>query len=85
MLEWKEFDNLRTSLQQQINSIDYAHICSKFLKSNDLKLKSNSVVQQKKLYTLFKDKRSTEYPEKSSLNFLSISYQIGKIHALLKV
>ena len=28
----KEFDNLRSSLQQQINSIDYAHICSKFLK-----------------------------------------------------
>ena len=85
MLEWKEFDNLRTSLQQQINSIDYAHICSKFLKSNDLKLKSNSAVQQKKLYNLFKDKRSTEYPEKSSFNFLSISYQIGKSHALLKV
>ena len=42
----KEFDNLRSSLQQQINSIDYAHICSKFLKSNDLKFKSNSVVQE---------------------------------------
>ena len=40
----KEFDNLRSSLRQQINSIDFAHICSKFLKINDLKLKSNSVV-----------------------------------------
>ena len=24
----KQFDNLRSFLQQQINSIDYAHICS---------------------------------------------------------
>ena len=39
----KQFDNLRSSLQQQINSIDYAHICSKFLKISDLKLKSNRV------------------------------------------
>ena len=35
----KEFDNLCSSLQPQINSIDYAHICLKFLKINDLKLK----------------------------------------------
>ena len=41
----KEYENLRSSLQQQINSIDYAHICSKFLKIKDLKPKSNSVVQ----------------------------------------
>ena len=46
----KEFDNLLSSLQQQINLIDCAHICSQFLKSNDLQLKSNSVVRQKKLY-----------------------------------
>ena len=50
---WKEFDNFRSSLQQ-INLIDYAHFCSKFSKSNELKLKSNSVVQQKKLYNLLK-------------------------------
>ena len=49
----KEFDNLRSSLQQQINSIDFAHICSKFLKINDLKLKSNSVVQQKTFCNIF--------------------------------
>ena len=48
----KEFD-LRSSLQQQINSIDFAHICSKFLKINDLKLKSNSVVQQKTFCNIF--------------------------------
>ena len=65
----KEFDNLRSSLQQQINSIDYAHICSKFLKINDLKLKSNSVVQQKKFCNLLKEKRSTQNPEKVIFNF----------------
>ena len=68
----KEFDNLCSSLQQQINSIDYAHICSKFLKSNDLKLKSNSFVQQKKFYNLLKEKRLETFkrdPEKVIFNF----------------
>ena len=57
----KEFDNLRSSLQQQINSIGYTHICSKFLEINDLKLKSNSVVQQEKF-------NSTQNPEKVIFN-----------------
>ena len=65
----KEFDNLCSFLQQQIDSIDYAHICSKFLKINDLKLKSNSVVQQKKFCNLLKEKRSTQNPEKVIFNF----------------
>ena len=65
----EEFDNIRSSLQQQINSIDYAHIYSKFLKSNELKLKSNSVVQQKKFYNLLIEKRSTQDPEKVIFNF----------------
>ena len=61
----KEFDNLCSSL----HSIDFAHICSKFLKINNLKLKSNSVVQQKKFYNLLKEKRSTQNPEKVIFNF----------------
>ena len=65
----KEFDNLRSSLQQQINSIDFAHICSKLLKINDLKFKSNSVVQQKKFCNLLKQKRCTQNPEKVIFNF----------------
>ena len=65
----KEFDSLRSSLQQQINSIDFAHICSKFLKINDLKLKSNSVAQQKKFCNLLKEKRSTQDPEKVIFNY----------------
>ena len=40
----KEFGNLRYIVKQQMKFIDNAHICSKFLKSNDLKLKSNSAV-----------------------------------------
>ena len=65
----KKFGNLRSSQHQQINSIDYAHICSTFLKSYDLKLKSNSVVQQKKFYNLSKEKRSTQDPKKVIFNF----------------
>ena len=49
--------------------IDYAHTCSKFLKIKDLKLKSNSVVQQKKFCNLLKEKRSTQNPEKVIFNF----------------
>ena len=45
-------------------TIDYAHICSKFLEINNLKLKSNSVVQQKKFCNTLKEKRSTQNPEK---------------------
>ena len=65
----KEFGNLCSSLQQQINSIDLTHTCSKFLKINVLKLKSNSVVQQKKFCNLLKEKRSTQKPEKVIFNF----------------
>ena len=65
----KDCDNLHASLQQQINSTDFAHICSKFLKINDLKLKSNSVVRQKKFCNLLKEKHSTQNPEKVIFNF----------------
>ena len=49
--------------------MDYAHICSMFLKINDLKLRSNSAVQQKKFCNLLKEKRSTQNPEKVIFNF----------------
>ena len=65
----KEFDILCSSLQQQINLIDYAHVCSKVLKINDLNLKSNSVVQQKKFCSLLNEKRSTQNPKKVIFNF----------------
>ena len=65
----EEFNNLRSSLQQQITSIDYAHMYSKFLKSNDLKLKSNRVIHPNKSYHLLKEKRSTQNPENVIFNF----------------
>ena len=49
--------------------IDYAHICSKFLKINNLKLKSSSAVQQKKFCNLLKENYSTQNPEKVIFNF----------------
>ena len=39
------------------------------MKSNNLKLKSNSVVQQKKFHNLLQEKSSTKDPEKVILNF----------------
>ena len=39
------------------------------MKSNNLKLKSNSVVQQKKFHNLLQEKRSTKDPQKVILNF----------------
>ena len=59
----------RSSLQQRTNLINYTHICSKFLKSNDLKLKSNRVVQQKKFCNLSKEKSSALDPEKVIFDF----------------
>ena len=52
-----------------MNSIDYAHVCSKFLKSNDLKLNSSSVALQREFCNLLKEKRSTQNPEKVIFNF----------------
>ena len=66
----KEFDNLRHSLQQQINLIEYAHICQKFFKSRDPKLKSNTVAPQNTFFNLSKEKRFTQDPKKFSCNFL---------------
>ena len=44
-------------------------MCSKFLKSNDLKLKLNRVIHQKKSYNLLKKKHSTQNPENVIFNF----------------
>ena len=65
----KEFDSLRSSLQQQINSNDYDLISGKFLKICDLELKSNTVVQQKKFCKVLKEKRSTLDPGRIIFNF----------------
>ena len=65
----KEFGNFCSFLQQQINSIDFTHICSKFLKINDFKLISNSVLQEKRFCNLLNEKRSTQNPEKVIFNF----------------
>ena len=76
----KEFDNLHSPLKQKINSIDYAHICSKFSKSNDLKHKSNTAVQRKNFYNLVLPRTQ----RKSSTIFWSMSYQTAKKSLLTK-
>lgn len=69
-----EFDNLHSSLQQQMNLIDYANISHEFLKRNNFKLKSNSVVQQQEFYNLYKRKEFYSGSRESSLISLSMSY-----------
>ena len=61
----KEFENLWFSLQQQIDSIDYACICSKFLKRNSYQI----VWSNKRSYNLLKEKHSTQDSEKVIFNF----------------
>ena len=80
----KDFDNLHSSIQQQIISIGYAHVCTTFLKINELKLKSNSAVQQNNFCGILKEKL-LRIKRKSSLVFLIMSYRISKSHFLLKV
>ena len=65
----KDFDNILSFLQPQINLVDYTHICSMFLKSNELKLKSNSLVQQNKFYNLLKEEHFVQDPEKVTFSF----------------
>ena len=58
-----EFCLLHNELKSVLNCIDFAHICSLFLSSNDVILKSHDSIQQKSLMSFL---------ENSSLNMIQI-------------
>ena len=69
----KEFYLLHSELESVLNCIDLTHVCSVFLSSNDVVLKSHNSIQQKKYNTLFKNRRPKHNPDEVILNYSTIS------------
>ena len=65
----KEFNSSHSSLQHQISFIDFAHVSSLFLRSNNRILASKSAIQQNKLSNLVKSSISMHDPSKVIFNF----------------
>ena len=65
----KEFSSSHSSLQHEISFIDFAHVSSLFLRSNNRILASKSAIQQKKLSNLVKSSISMHDLGKVIFNF----------------
>ena len=65
----KEFNSSHSSLQHEISFIDFAHVSSLFLRSNNRILASKSAIQQKMLCNLVKSSISMHDPSKVIFNF----------------
>ena len=74
----KEFDFLHSTLQVEISFIDFAHVRSLFLGSNDKVLKQKSTIQQTKFNNLLKDKKLQHEPEKIILSYSNCFIQSAK-------
>ena len=68
-----------------MNVIDYAHICSIFLISNDKILTKKKDIQDRKIIGLIKGKGKGIDPEKSFLTFHLMCFQIMTSHYSLRV
>ena len=58
-----EFNRLRNELQFKLNCIDFAHIYSIFLSSNDSLLRTHDSIQQKKFNKLLIENKPKQDPE----------------------
>ena len=68
-IQQKEFACLKSSLQNELNLIDFTHVSTLFFGINDKILKSKSLVQQKKFYKLIHENKMENDPEKVIFNF----------------
>ena len=59
-----KFNHVKCELQLILNFIDFAHICSLFLISNDQSLEKHDKIQQKKFLGLLKAYPPRNDPEK---------------------
>ena len=64
-----KFNHVKCELQIILNFIDFAHICSLFLISNDRSLEKRDKIQQKKFSELLKEYPPRNDPEKVLFNF----------------
>ena len=76
----KEFYLLHSELKSVLNCIDFAHVCSLFLSSNDVILKSHDSIQQKKFNALFKNRQPKHNPDRVIFNYSKISLSDAKSH-----
>ena len=65
----KEFTSLKSSLQNELNLIHFAHVSTLFSGINDKILKSKSLVQLKKFYKRVHENKMENDPEKVIFNF----------------
>ena len=81
----KEFTSLKSSLQNELNLIDFAHVSTLFFGINDKILKSKSLVQQKKFYKLVHENKMEKDPEKVIFNFFKDELSDAEKKLLAKV
>ena len=80
----KEFNSSHSSLQHEISFIDFAHVSSLFLRSNNRILASKSAIQQRKLSNLVKSSISIHDPNKVIFNFSKYELSDGEKGLLAK-
>ena len=81
----KEFTSLKSSLQNELNLIDFAHVSTLFFGINDKIFKSKSLVQQKKFYKLVHENKMEKDPEKVIFNFFKDELSDAEKKLLAKV
>ena len=64
-----KFNHVKCELQIILNFIDFVHICSLFLISNDRSLEKHAKIQQNKFSELLKEYTPSNDPEKIIFNF----------------
>ena len=69
-----EFNRFRNELQFKLNCINFAHISTIFLSSNDNILKTYDSIQQKKFNKILIENRPKQDPEKEIFNFSKLSH-----------
>ena len=80
----KEFYLLHSEFKSVSNYIDFAHVCSLFLSSNDVILQSHDSIQQKSLTFLLKIPSQNITQMKLFLTILKFLYLIWKSHYQLE-
>ena len=79
-----EFYLLHNELKSVLNCIDFAHVCSFFLSSNDVILKSHDSIQQKKFIVLLRKQQPKHDPDRVIYNYSKISLSDAEKSLLVK-
>ena len=79
-----EFNRLRSDLQFSLNCINFAHISTIFISSNDNILKSLDSIQQKKFNKLLRECKAKQDPENIVFNFSNITLTEAEKSLLVK-